>query len=233
MRATCWRCEGVLQAEDEFQPAKRFCAKCEAIEQAEQNQTVIEHLRLRALVMHNRALRVMEDAGTDMSAYREAAVIIREKALMNVDNFASSDEMIAAMVLIENRIQTQMQYQIGKYRADFLLPGLKAVLEIDGGLHVHSRKADANRDVDIRRILGANWEVIRIPTDLLREKPDMLVEAIVALKAARQKARNLNGGNLPAGFSRARDEAFRKILQGRSYNNENDRRNEGKETGIR
>ena len=71
-----------------------------------------------------------------------------------------------------------MQYKVGKYQVDFLLPELFVVLEIDGERHAHKKDSDRVRDKDIRKLLGSPWEIIRISTDWLDKDAKKIPEAI-------------------------------------------------------
>ena len=71
-----------------------------------------------------------------------------------------------------------MQYKVGPYQVDFLLPDLMVVLEIDGERHKHRKDYDSVRDKAIKKELGPHWNIIRIDTDNLDKNAKKIPEAI-------------------------------------------------------
>ena len=63
------------------------------------------------------------------------------------------------------------------------------VFEVDGFLHEKNLYADNERDKEIRKILGADWEVVRIKTKYLEQNAEMLVEAIKAVRDEKKRLR--------------------------------------------
>lgn len=112
---------------------------------------------------------------------KEAICVVKDKILEKPDNFDSSYEVVAAIILVSNRIYSKMQVKVGKYQVDFLLPDYKIVLEIDGDRHKTKKNRDNERDEKIKQILGIGWEVVRIPTELLDMKAENLVKGIESL----------------------------------------------------
>lgn len=181
---------------------REYCAECfdKVIEEHETDRA--EYLKLKKKLMFERALRMFERQMADIYEYREAIDVVEEHYKNNLNKYDSAHEMLAAIILIDNELETKTQYKVGKYTVDFCLPGLKIVLEIDGGLHRHSLYKDNNRDIEIRSILGKDWEVVRIKTEYLEQNAGMLVEAIKAIKKEKQKIRRQNYGMLPEWYSK-------------------------------
>ena len=75
-------------------------------------------------------------------------------------------------------------------------------LEIDGGYHETKRISDSKRDIEIRKLLGDEWEIIRIKTNYLEKDPEKLLDAIDALYAEKKKLRKQNNGIIPEHFSK-------------------------------
>lgn len=69
----------------------------------------------------------------------------------------SRAEAIFYYLLVENGIDFQFQYQIGPYRADYLV-GEDLVVELDGPLH--DKASDKRRDNYLRKM---GYRVLRIP----------------------------------------------------------------------
>jgi very-short-patch-repair endonuclease len=66
---------------------------------------------------------------------------------------------------------------LGRYIADFLVPALKLIVEIDGEVHANRRQADARRDRALRR---AGFSILRIDARIVR---DDLARAVALLGA--------------------------------------------------
>jgi len=188
-------------------PWKRlYCAECEKEQREFVAETKRIYIKTKTLVTYERAIKMLERQGIDIYSYEEAIKKVEEYALLNPEKFDSSHEMIAAVVLIKNGVSVNPQYKIDKYRVDFYIPQYKCILEIDGALHKHQLLYDSNRDIKIRQLLGAEWEVVRVPTKHLEENASALVTAIKQLKRKKQEVRNANGGIIPSYYSK-RDKA--------------------------
>lgn len=158
-----------------------YCEKCFAEVMAERARDMSEYVRLRKKVMFERAVDILEHQNLDLYDYKEAIEAVREFAEERPDKFDSSYEMIAAIILVENEIGCKLQHPVGKYQVDFYIPEKRVVLEIDGERHKHRKSRDSERDRDIKAILGAGWQIVRIKTEYLDKQADMLVEAIDAV----------------------------------------------------
>lgn len=155
-----------------------YCKECL---EAEEEKTTEEHklyIKLKKREMFRKAVKLLEDQHTDMYEYKEAIEVVRDFLEDNPDKFDSSYEVLTAIVLVQNRIHAKMQYKVGKYQVDFLLPDKFVVLEIDGERHKHKKCYDSVRDQEIKKLLGSQWEIIRIPTDRLDTDAKKIPKAI-------------------------------------------------------
>lgn len=133
----------------------------------------------------------------DFSKYEYAISRVHEK-LHTHGWYQSTEEIIAAIMLIKNKVKARHQVKMGKYMVDFLLPEEKIILEIDGTVY-HTAKTlekEKLRDSLIILALGATWEVIRITDEHLNGNPKNLIKAIRAVKKNRQRIRKLYNGQL-------------------------------------
>lgn len=155
-----------------------YCERCakEVAEKEKKERDLYIHLKKREMFL--KACNTLESQHTDMYAYREAIDVVEEFINKNPDKFDSSYEVLAAIILVQNRIYCKMQYKVGPYQVDFLLPDDGIVLEIDGERHRHRKEYDSQRDMQIKRELGSGWDIIRINTDLLDQNAKKLPEAI-------------------------------------------------------
>lgn len=136
------------------------------------------YIKLKKREMFRKACKILEGQDTDMYEYKEAIEVVQEFVETNPDKFDSSYEVLTAIVLVHNRIHSKMQYRVGRYQVDFLLPELLVVLEIDGERHKHKKDHDSARDKFIKKELGPHWEVIRLSTDNLDKNAKKIPDAI-------------------------------------------------------
>ena len=155
-----------------------YCDNCyKEFEQKELEERKL-YIRLKKREMFRKAVHLLENQHTNMYEYKEAIEVVQDFIEDNVDKFDSSYEVLTAIVLVQNRIYSKMQYKVGKYQVDFLLPDLLVVLEIDGERHKHKKEYDSVRDREIKKMLGPHWEIIRIDTDNLDKNAKKIPEAI-------------------------------------------------------
>jgi len=155
-----------------------YCEECLKAEERRENDERKLYIKLKKREMFRKAVKLLEDQDTNMYEYKEAIEVVQDFIEDNVDKFDSSYEVLTAIVLVHNRIYSKMQYRVGKYQVDFLLPDLLVVLEIDGERHKHKKDYDSVRDRYIKKELGPHWEIIRIDTDNLDKNAKKIPEAI-------------------------------------------------------
>lgn len=161
---------------------RAYCPECSENHDKEIEQDKKTYVILKKKLMFERAMELMEKQNCDMSAYRNAAVMVQKYLYANWDKFDSADEIIAAIVLVKEGYQIKMQHRVGNYQVDILIPEKEIALEIDGERHKQKREYDSWRDVEIRKALGDGWEVVRIGTHHIEKDCGKLIKAIDALK---------------------------------------------------
>lgn len=157
---------------------RHFCADCSAVRNAELQRDRSELNRLKKKMLFERAQQILEGQRSDMYELREAIDVVGEFVEAEPDRFDSAYEMVAAIILIHNRVHCKPQQKIGKYQVDFILPEEFVVLEIDGYHHENKVCFDTKRDREIRHELGPDWEIVRIATKYLDQNAAKLVDAI-------------------------------------------------------
>jgi very-short-patch-repair endonuclease len=75
-------------------------------------------------------------------------------------------------------VSFKRQFPIGNHIADFAAPGVKLVIEVDGGYHTARAAADARKDRHIRR---AGYRLLRIPAELVMRD---IAAAVALVRAA-------------------------------------------------
>ncbi len=176
---------------DKIQPFwyRCYCDECAEKVKNRDNEEMHEYVRLKKRMMFKKALRILEKQNTDMYEYREAIDVVEAHLENNLDKYDSSYEVLAAIVLVYNRIYAKMQYKVGRYQVDFLLPELLVVLEIDGERHKYNKDKDTKRDIYIQNALGEGWDIVRIKTDYLDMNAKKLPEAIEKVIEYRQEGK--------------------------------------------
>jgi len=216
----CWICG--KEVERSREPQERvYCPDCEAKAQKDRHDLLKEYSSIRKRVMYETALRKMEKAGMYMHEYVDIGPIIFDKYQNEDIELLSSDEMIAAMVLESYRIEYEVNKQVGPYKVDFFIPGMCVVLEIDGDRHAMSLVQDSKRDMRLREILGARWEVIRIDTKIFEMNPEKLPDAIEEMYKRKKKLRKENNGIIPEYFSKRERKHYETIAPKRKAKADN------------
>lgn len=183
-------------------PKREYCDACYGEKLEEFKSKKEQYVLLKKELMFERALKILDKQDIDVYEYQDIIKDMEEYVHQNPNKFDSSHEMIAGIILVYNEIPAKMQYKIDQYRADFYIPSLKIILEIDGATHSQNAYYDSKRDEKIREILGLDWEVVRISTQYLEQNAELLVEAIKTIKTEKQKLRKENYGKLPEWFSK-------------------------------
>ena len=197
----CWGCGQVIPQDQFFRTGRRFCEKCETEHVERYKGIVNEYAMLKNRVTFERAMRLMEKAGCKMSKYKRFARAVERHSAENPEMYRSSDEMIAAVVLLEAGYDFEMNKAVGKYVVDIFIPGMCVCLEIDGDRHKYSKKQDGQRDLDIRHMLGSKWEIVRIPTKYIEKEPWKVAEAVKSVYDLKKETRAKNDGILPESYS--------------------------------
>jgi very-short-patch-repair endonuclease len=106
----------------------------------------------------------------------------------------------------------ELNYKIDKYIVDMYIPDLKLIVEVDGDRHEHRQLYDSKRDLELRKILGDEWEVIRIPTQYIEQNPGRIPDAVLALAKQKRDIRKKNGGFLPQNYSKREAARYEKAM---------------------
>ena len=217
----CWRCG--KEVEVYCEPIKRiFCTECEQKEKEDEEKLLSDYGILKDKIMLKNAIRIMERSSyCYMYDFQDIIQEITELIEKKEVTFLSAHEIVAAIILGDLSYEFKVNYSILSYRVDFYIPELKICLEIDGHQHKYNAMRDSGRDIDIRNKLGADWEVIRIPTVYIEKNPTKIVEAALELKKQRQEYRKKNGGMLPYGYSERENEHYREVTKMRKPKGDN------------
>ena len=190
----------------------RFCHDHWIEHQRKYKQTVSDYLKLKTQVMFERAMRKMDSAGVFMTDIRREAQAVQKHAADCPEAYKSSDEIITAVIMLSAGYDFELNYKVGKYIVDMYLPDLKLILEVDGERHDNRQLQDSKRDTELRRILGDEWEVIRIPTQYIEQNPTRIPDAVIALAKQKRDLRKKNGGFLPNSYSKREQSKYARAM---------------------
>ncbi|MBC1230538.1 DUF559 domain-containing protein [Listeria booriae] len=227
----CWECNGYISREAavhfrELSGGRNLCVECQQQYRQKIEQTKQEYIGYKIEVTLERAIHLIEKqekCSMRMEEYLDAYEAVSEFFRNDSNKFDSAHEVMACIELLRNGVKVQAQQKIGRKRVDFILPDLKVVLEIDGGLHRFKVGKDSERDVFILNTLNkddSGWEIIRIPTKLIGVNIRQLLPAIKALYKERQDLRKRHDGFIPSYYSRTNRMAHVSALKGVFPNHE-------------
>ena len=198
----CWVCGDIIPKELFYKCGRRFCDTCEQEHIEKYKGYVLEYVAIKNHVMFERAMRIMEKAGCEMTKYKRYAMAVQKHSADNPNQYRSADEMIAAVVLLEAGYDFEMNKKLGIHTVDIFIPEMFVCMEIDGDRHKYSKKEDGQRDIYLRSALGNEWEIIRIPIKYLEKNPEKIVEAVKEVYSLKKDVRKKNDGILPENYSK-------------------------------
>ena len=201
MKEQCLLCGVTVEVDGDYNK-RVFCGKCQREFWRKRREMKEEYDRLRIEVMIENAITILEQGGTYIMDCLDEIEEISNNFRNNPKLYKSAPEIVSAIVLKSNGVLFAKEYKVGRYCVDFYIPMLNVVLEIDGERHKHKVNYDGARDSYIRRQLGSEFEVIRIPVETLKLAPHKLVEAIQIAYTERSKQRKQHKDTLTYKYSR-------------------------------
>lgn len=97
----------------------------------------------------------------DMSRYAKP---VKERVMSGIDNFSSIPEAVVAIQMERISLKYETQKDIASKKADFIIPEIKIILEIDGELYHTDEDKSFLRDRQIMAVVGEEWEIVHINT---------------------------------------------------------------------
>ena len=170
---TCYECGAKVKTTLTMKN-KIYCDRCKAELLRQEREAKIVDDIIKYEIRFNQGVELLELRVKNIERFRPAIDLAKTK----IRRYGSTDEVLAAIVLLHFGHKVLMQQKIGKYRADFLLPDQRLIIEIDGKPFHSDKKKENDRDNQITLKMGLGWKVIHIPTELLRKKPLALNDVI-------------------------------------------------------
>jgi very-short-patch-repair endonuclease len=214
MSEKCWICgKDIVESFGAMDiMSGRFCKEHWREHQKQYKQTVTEYLKLKTQIMFERAIRLLENTGINMTDIKREAQAVQKHSVDSPESYKSSQEMVTAVIMLKAGYDFELNYKIGKYIVDMYLPDLKLIVEVDGERHDNRQLQDSKRDTELRRLLGDEWEVIRIPTQYIEQNPSKIPDAVIALAKQKRDLRKKNGGFLPNSYSKREQAKYAKAM---------------------
>jgi very-short-patch-repair endonuclease len=214
MSEKCWICgKDIVESFGAMDiMSGRFCKEHWREHQKQYKQTVTEYLKLKTQIMFERAIRLLENTGINMTDIKREAQAVQKHSVDSPESYKSSQEMVTAVIMLKAGYDFELNYKIGKYIVDMYLPDLKLIVEVDGERHDNRKLQDSKRDTELRRMLGDEWEVIRIPTQYIEQNTAKIPEAVTALAKQKRDLRKKNGGFLPNSYSKREQAKYQKAM---------------------
>jgi very-short-patch-repair endonuclease len=210
----CWECGTLVPRSRKIAYYRVMCEDCRKEYEIKKEEILNEYIKLKKEVMFERALRIIEKSETaNMCEIEEAAKAIKEYSQQNLNAFDSSHEMVAAIMLLNCRTRLKFQYEVASKRIDIYLPDWNCGVEIDGVFHKGTELKDSKRDMIIRKEMGEQFEIIRIPTKYIEKNPMKVPEYIKKAYKHKKELRRKHHGILPGNYSEREKQLYKKILK--------------------
>lgn len=161
-RVPCDKCGAVVEVVNYGRGRKYICPEC-----AKQRDRINRHKKTTGSKEERRfdqAVEKLRRQVPDMAPYKTAIALARTRFY----EYGSVPEVLVAFELLRLGYRIIPQQKIKQYRADFVLPDERLVIEVDGGIF-HKTNNFSDRDAIIQRTLGGDWLIIHIPAELIAE----------------------------------------------------------------
>jgi very-short-patch-repair endonuclease len=214
MSEKCWICgKNIVESFGAMDlMSGRFCKEHWWEHQKQYKQIVADYLKLKTQIMFERSVRLLENTGMNMTNIKREVQAVQKHSADSPESYKSSQEMVTAIIMLKAGYDFELNYKIGKYIVDMYLPDLKLIVEVDGERHDNRHLQDSKRDIELRRMLGDEWEVIRIPTQYIEQNPGRIPDAVLALAKQKRDIRKKNGGFLPQNYSKREAARYEKAM---------------------
>lgn len=157
MEIECVFC-GTLLEEDE---KKQYC--CNICQSKIDFISKVKKVDIATEKMQKACIRYLHK---DLNYLDERKNVI-EKIRKNGYVFSSIPEICFALQLEKEQIKYKPNYKIGNHRVDFILPGMKRIIEVDGEIYHKDEDKDFLRERAIMRVVGEEYEIVRIPASYI------------------------------------------------------------------
>lgn len=105
------------------------------------------------------------------------------------------------------------QVVVGKMIVDFAIPAMNLLIEVDGGVHLHTGSKDARRDAWLR---GLGFRVLRVTNDQVFDGQDFIRKALASFPATQNERTRFHGASR---LGRVHEEPLRQLRDEPTYQN--------------
>ena len=199
----CCNCGNEVMSMSYLRAVKYTCNDCKANAYlSDKEKKTMDSIPSKELKFNNAVKRIYKV--TKNKKLYDIAIDRVHNKLHKKGWFDSTEEIMVAIELVKRNIRTKHQVKMGIYKADFVLPEKKVILEVDGVIYHtdRTRQKEEIRDNLIIANLGAEWEVVRITDELINQNITRLIPAINKIIRERKKLREKNLGQLPKGYTK-------------------------------
>ena len=168
-----------------YMPKKNpICPDCKSIDRG--NKNLYDAAKKES--KFDEAMYRIKKMVKDFPMYENPAKVIH-KCLHHEKWFQSTEEIMVGIELIKDKVKVIHQQKIGRYKADFVLPELKTILEVDGKIYHGDKFAEGKRDGLILLTMGLDWHIVRIDTGKINNSIQSLLPAIKAIITKQNESR--------------------------------------------
>ena len=152
-----------------------LCDYCKGVIKEKEKPTIPDGVTKHE-IRYDKALEKIKKSVRNFESYERAIRIAKTRC----ERYGSIPEAMAAIELIKNKYKIIPQKKIGKFKADFVIPDIKVVLEIDGKIYHNDLSKEGYRDFYIKTKLGDGWRIIHYPSDRIEQDITKLTKYIEA-----------------------------------------------------
>lgn len=191
METTCTACG--RRYVDKSRRYRPMCPECRERYSEEYERNIQAYTKLKSYFRIERAKRCFEKS-VHYDEWGAAMDVVEEYIFKNPKKADSTEEVVVIAALIGSEITVKPQERVGNMRVDMVLPDDKIVVEVDGPTHNHTKERDERRDACVRKILGSDWDVVRLPTEFINKHPGRIADAVYYVRKAQRELRKRTGG---------------------------------------
>ena len=144
-----------------------ICEYCKAkdhkkkkILQMQKEQEELKDIKTKCDIRFEKAVEVIKGQVKNFDDYKNAIALAETAS----EKYDSIPEAVVAIELIRLGYKIIPQQKIGRYKADFVIPDKKLVIEVDGTTY-HGHTINSKRENTIQLSLGVSWTIIHIPAE--------------------------------------------------------------------
>jgi very-short-patch-repair endonuclease len=144
-----------------------LCIRCKTLRdkrKRKQKLDMLENVKTKEEIRFEKAVMEIKKQVYNFNEYTKPIEIARTAQL----KYDSIPEVMVAIELLRLRYQIIPQQKIGQYKADFVIPKQKLIIEVDG--EIYHKEIDMDREGEIQLRMGLDWRIIHVPAEKIRKR---------------------------------------------------------------